>query len=404
MTDRHIYFIVTERNIENIKKTLKFNSILINEFTKNFKKIYILNLFNLKLYEKKIKFNYEEKITDQIFILNFADTKEFKKFAFQKPIVAILNIGKDPSFFNIHYQIKKFDIKLIMIMNQSHIGNRMTIDWNLKYLFSAYRHYFQKGFYYIFRFMTLINLFPKIDLLFESNPEVINYIENSRSKKIENYISLLKFSYFKETVLINSIYFDKNNLIFKNKKQKNAHIIYIDTSINHEDKTTREGKDSDNKVNMFYENLDKFLKNISKVYKMPVKISKHPSNNSSHKFYRSFEISQINTDQEIFDSEITVFTVSSAVLNAVFFKKKIINIKSKLLGDYLQNISNQYVKNLGLISYDIDKYQNIKRDELDKKLNDSIKKYENYINYKLVGDGNNLSHVKITETILYKFF
>ena len=137
---------------------------------------------------------------------------------------------------------------------------------------------------------------------------------------------------------------------------------------------------------------------------MPVKISKHPSNNSSHKFYRSFEISQINTDQEIFDSEITVFTVSSAVLNAVFFKKKIINIKSKLLGDYLQNISNQYVKNLGLISYDIDKYQNIKRDELDKKLNDSIKKYENYINYKLVGDGNNLSHVKITETILYKFF
>ena len=58
MTDRHIYFIVTERNIEKIKKTLKFNSILINEFTKNFKKIYILNLFNLKLYEKKIKFNY----------------------------------------------------------------------------------------------------------------------------------------------------------------------------------------------------------------------------------------------------------------------------------------------------------------------------------------------------------
>ena len=404
MTDRHIYFIVTERNIEKIKKTLKFNSILINEFTKNFKKIYILNLFNLKLYEKKIKFNYEEKITDQIFILNFADTKEFKKFAFQKKIVAILNIGKDPSFFNIHYQIKKFDIKLIMIMNQSQIGNSMTIDWKLKYLFTAYQHYFKKGFYHIFRFMTLINLFPKIDLLFESNTEVINYIENSRSKKIENYISLLKFSYFKETVLINSIYFDKNNLIFKNKKQKNAHIIYIDTSINHEDKTTREGKDSDNKVNMFYENLDKFLKNISKVYKMPVKISKHPSNNSSHKFYRSFEISQINTDQEIFDSEITVFTVSSAVLNAVFFKKKIINITSKLLGGYLQNISNQYVKNLGLISYDIDKYQNIKRDELDKKLNDSIKKYENYINYKLVGDGNNLSHVKITETILYKFF
>ena len=65
---------------------------------------------------------------------------------------------------------------------------------------------------------------------------------------------------------------------------------------------------------------------------------------------------------------------------------------------------NQYVKSLGLVSYDIDKYQNFKKNELDKKLNDSIINYENYIKFKLTADGNNLSCVKILETILFKFF
>ena len=401
MADKHIYFIVAEEKIENISK---FNPQLINQLTNKFEKIYILNLFNLKLFTKKKDFKYEKKITDQIFILNFADTKEFKKFAFQKSIVSILNIGKDPSYFNIHYQMKKFDIKLIMIMDLSQIGNSMTANLNLKYLLAARQNYFNKGFYHFFRFMTIINLFPKIDLLFESNSEVKGYIENSRSKRIENYMPFLKISYFKEVVLVNSIYFDKINLIFKNKKQKKDHIIYIDTHFDHPDKLSREGKISANKQNTFYENLEEFLKKISQIYKKPIKISKHPKNNSRHKFYKSFEISQINTDEEIFDSEIILYTVSSAVLNAVILKKKIINLKSKLLGDYLQNIGNQYVKSLGLVSYDIDKYQNIKKDELDKKLNDSIINYENYINFKLIADGNNLSCVKILETILFKFF
>ena len=401
MEDKHIYFIVAEKKIENISK---FNPQLINQLTKKFEKIYILNLFNLKLFTKKKDFKYEEKITDQIFVLNFANTKEFKKFAFQKSIVSILNIGKDPSYFNIHYQIKKFNIKLIMIMNLSQIGNSMTANLNLKYLLAARQNYFNKGFYHVFRFMTLINLFPKIDLLFESNSEVKGYIENSRSKKIEKYIPFLKISYFKEVVLINSIYFDKINLNFKNKKQKRDHIIYIDTHFDHPDRLSREGKISANKQNTFYDNLEKFLKNISQIYKMPVKISKHPSNNSRHEFYKSFEISKINTDEEIFDSEIIIFTVSSAVLNAVILKKKIINLKSKLLGDYLQNIGNQYVKSLGLVSYDIDKYQNVKKIKLDKRLNDSIINYENYIKLKLTADGNNLSSVKILETILFKFF
>ena len=53
MADKHIYFIVAEEKIENISK---FNPQLINQLTNKFEKIYILNLFNLKLFTKKKRF------------------------------------------------------------------------------------------------------------------------------------------------------------------------------------------------------------------------------------------------------------------------------------------------------------------------------------------------------------
>tara|TARA_Y100001970_G_scaffold220381_1_gene270643 strand:- start:4480 stop:5706 length:1227 start_codon:yes stop_codon:yes gene_type:complete len=396
-----IYFIVAE---ESTEKIYKHNSLLIEELSKKFDFIYILNLFNLKLFSKKKKFEHKEKINEKLYILNFFNNNEFKKFASQKKIVAIFIMGKDPSYFNIHYQINKFNIKLVMIMNQSQIGNKMTADINFKYLFSAYKNYFIKGFYSFFRLMTLLNIFPKITLLFESNLEIKKFIENSRSKKIEKYLPFLKLSYFNEVITVNSIYFDKMNFFLKNKAENKKHIIYVDTHFDHPDRLSREGKVDSNKQNIFYKNLGIFLKKISDIYNMPVKISKHPNNQSNHDFYKFFEISKIGTDQEIFDSDIVIYTLSSAVLNAVMLRKKIINVRSELLGDYLGNINRQYVESLGLVSFDIDKKYDLNKYELDLELNKSKLNYDNYINFKLMADGNNSSCKKISEVISSKFF
>ena len=56
-----------------------------------------------------------------------------------------------------------------MIMNLSQIGNKLSAEMKFKYLFKSYRNYFDKGFYHLFRIFTVLNIFPKIDLLFESN-------------------------------------------------------------------------------------------------------------------------------------------------------------------------------------------------------------------------------------------
>jgi len=193
-------------------------------------------------------------------------------------------------------------------------------------------------------------------------------------------------------------------ILKRNKILENNYITYVDTHFDHPDRTSREGDVKKIDQDTFYKNLGIFLKNISFIYKKKVIITKHPNNRSFHNFYQSFEISKIPTNEAIFESEIVIFSVSSAILNAVILKKKIININSKLLGDYMGNIGQQYVKLLGLVSYNIDKNIALEPKILEINLNKSIKNYDEYINKKLIIDGENESFKKITETIHERFF
>lgn len=396
---KNIYFIVAEKNVDKI---YKFNKILLSQLSKKFENIYFLNLFNLKLFTKKNFFpNYQ--IDDKTFVLNFDDSKKFKEFILDKKIIAIVSLGKDPSFFFIHYLINRKNIKLIMIMDLSQIGNKMTIDFNFKFLFSAYKHYFTKGFYYFFRFLTLINVFPKIYLLFESNLEVKSYIENSRSRKLEK-IFPFNISYYKKIEIVNSRYFDSINLTSNKTKEENKSIIYIDTHFDHLDRIFREGKIDKNKQNFFYDNLKDFLLKISELYEMPVKICKHPKNKSNHSFYKTFEISKNSTDKEIYGSKIAIFTLSSAILNAVLLKKSIINLRSRHLGEYMSNIGRQYVQQLGLVSFDIDRDYKLNKTDLDNELKESIKNYSIYTNKKLLADGNISPNQKIASILEQEFY
>jgi hypothetical protein len=387
----------------DINKIISSNKILLNSLSLKFKKIYVINLYNLKLFTKKYDIK-KNNLPNFIIEKNFQNYEEFKVFAKDKKIVSLIFLGKDLTYFKIYYILKKFNIRLIMVMYLSQIGNKPTADLNFKYLFKAYKLYFYKGFYRLFRILTILNIFPKVDILFESNLNVINFIKNSRSRRVEKIIPKLNLSYFKEVVPVNSIYFDKLKIFNKNKIKKKNQIVYIDTHINHFDREIREGKINNSEINFFYNNLKNFFKNISTVYKMPIIICKHPKNNLNHIFYKNFKISELSTDEEVANSEIVIFCLSSAILNAVLLKKKIININSKYLGDYMSNINRQYVEELGLVSINIDKKLKIIKKELDSSLENSIKNYDNYIKNKLNADGTQMASKKITEFIYKKYF
>ena len=391
--------------INDYKKFFIQNSPILNELSLNFESILVVNLLKLKIGNKENEIINENCLPNNFICKNFNSTKEFLHFFKDKELIAIQYLSKTLEFFKIHYLLKKLDVKNIMIMNLGNFGNQQTIEWNFKYLFTAYKHYYVKGFYYIFRILTIINIFPKIDLLFESNIDTINAHNTGISRKFENLFPYLKISYFRKIEKINSFFFDhftKNTKTLK--KEINNKILYVDTPLNHPDRIQREGSVNDEIINKYYKNLNLFLVKLSKLFDMKVLVCLHPKNYSVRNYFNNFEISNKPTIDTIPSSEIIVFSLSSAVLAGVMYKKKILNIKSNFLGDYLGNISVKYVNSLNFLSHNIDDEFLLSKEDCLKKMRTSLKSYDTFISKRLNCDGNNISTKKIIEKIKENFF
>tara|TARA_Y100000590_G_C15740575_1_gene1020135 strand:- start:965 stop:2173 length:1209 start_codon:yes stop_codon:yes gene_type:complete len=385
------------------KKFFNQNKELIKQLSLDYKKIYIINVIKLKLGEKNYTIRNKNIFPKNFKVFSFHDSKNFLNFFKNKKMIAIQYLDKNPDFFKIFFLIKLAKIKNIMIMNLGNFGNKQTPSFNKKNIF-AFKHYYQKGFYYLFRIFTILNLFPKIDILFESNIEIIKNINNGLSKKFENLFPLLKISYFRNIKKINSSAFDQFKKNKKKNKRQKKYILYVDAPIDHGDRIVREGIVSQSIKENFYINVNNFLKNLSNIFNLKVIVGLHPSNKEGFKYLSNFVISKKRTIDLIPNCEIAVFTHSSLISNAAMFKKKILSIKSKYLGNYLSNLTSKYQKSLGLYCLDVDKELILNKNNCLKKMNRSIKNYNKYIKTKLKVDGDNLPYKKITNTIKKEFF
>ena len=155
-------------------------------------------------------------------------------------------MGKSLSYFKIFYYLKKINIRLILLMNYGHISNTVNFQRNItKKILSIIRgniYYIRTKFLnYLFRVFTILNIFPQIDLYFESSQDIYSSIKKGIKvrKKIEKYLPLLKFSYFRNIFKINSRSFD---FYKKNKKLKSKYICFVDSGIDNLDVALREGK------------------------------------------------------------------------------------------------------------------------------------------------------------------
>ena len=384
------------------KRFINQNKILIKDLSKNFKKIYVINVLHLKLRQKRIKILNENFFPNNFEINNFYTSKEFLNFFRDKKFVALQYLAKNPDNFKIFYLIKKAEIKNIMIMNLGNFGNRQTIEWGNLKSFKVSEHFYKKGFYYIFRILTVLKIFPKIDLLFESNTEIIKSLNNGISRKIENFFPFFKITYFRKIIKINSVYFEF--LKKKKKIKKKNYIIFVDTPINHPDRIERGDSASKKEIIFYYKKLNKVLSHISFTFKKKIIICLHPNNKKEIKYFKNFQISKKTTMEEIPNCEIAIFSLSSAVLNAVILNKKIINLESSHFGKYLNNFRKKYVDSLKLFSINIDKNINLNKKDCIKKMNYSINHYKNYINSKLCPDGNKPPNSKIIKIIKKKYF
>ena len=399
MKEKSFGIIIAERDY---KSFVNQNNILIEDLSKNFKKIYVINVLNLKLRQKKTTIKGQKYFPINFIDIQMNNSEQFINFFKNKNFTALQILSKNPDYFKIYYLIKKVKIKNIMIMNLGNFGNKQTIEWSNLRTFKISKHLYDKGFYYIFRILTILKVFPKIDLLFESNSKNIKALNNGFSRKLENYLPFLEIAYFRKIVKVNSVYFQY--LKKKKRKKKNNHIIFVDTPLNHPDRVKRERAATSEEIKTFYKKLNKILKYLSSKFNKKIIICPHPTNTEEVKYLKDFKISNKNTFEEILNCEIAVFTLSSAILSAVVYNKKIINLESKFLGNYLSNFKDKYVNSLKLFSINLDNEIHLTKSDLIKKMNNSISNYKKFIKSRLITDGNQDPNQKIIKIIKKEFF
>ena len=135
---------------------------------------------------------------------------------------------------DLHDELKSIDPTELLISDKTDVREVEEIkkvlpkasfsyieDWNFSddtarsLLLEQFRTNSLKGFYYLFRILTILNIFPKIDLLFESNTEIVHALNNGISRKFEKLFPYFKISYFRKIEIDhNSFYgFKKSKFI-----------------------------------------------------------------------------------------------------------------------------------------------------------------------------------------------
>ena len=385
---------------EDYKSVIKLNSTIYNKLAKKYGKLYIINLNNLLLFNQNKKKNRSSNLNSDIKIFKPKNSLELVSFCKNKKLIAFNGLGKDINTFKIHYALSKVDMIQILMMNIGYLSNEIIINVNNinNFTSSLYFKLNRKISRYLFRIATLLNIFPKIDYYFDSSYPIINNLNNSLIKKIERKFKFLKISYFKKAKLINSRSFDD---LYNFSKNYNKYLVFVDSFFDHPDRVLREGNISKKVVIDYYNKLSFFLSKLSKLYKKKVIICIHPKNTNPllKKHLSKFSIVKHRTSEMIKNSHIVIFHESSAALDAVLLKKNIINLQSKLLGNYLSKRSLMYSRELGVFTYNLDKDENLIKKYFDKNLKKSKKNYYKYINEYLNPDGKQPGFVKIMNII-----
>ena len=390
---------------ENIEIVFAVNHSLYKKISNKVGNFYILNLIHFKnngFNSEKID-QKKNILSDNIEIITPKNLTELKNFLSDKKFVAFNNIGKGFEFFRILYLIKKYKVKLILLQNLSEHGNKLSDERNKKNLINFFRikRYIN---FFLFRILTIVGIFPKIEIYFESRKDIVERLSNSFTKKIDRQIPFLKLSYFKKIIQINSRSYD----LFSNDKSiiEEDKIIFVDSNFETGDRIEREGNIDENLKLKYFNDLSMFLENLSNLYNKDVVICLHPKSqyNLYKKHLNKFELIKFQTSKLIRKAFIVIFHESSSIFDALILKKKIMCLNSKSLGTYMSYRINYYLRTLNLVEFSLDKENEFKDNELLKLLESQKKNYDKYIKDFLICDGEILGEDKVTKIIIEENF
>ena len=384
------------------------NSLLINHLCENFDKIYLIDMYKFKLFTQWPSFarDFDYKVNSKLEVPNNIEIfipktiKDFEYFMIGKELIGINILGRFLSDLKINFLLGKHQIKQVQITN---IGfhNISTKILNISFwenlTFRVNKHYGHK----LTVLLSNFGLLPKIQIRFTSSSEIINIINKSFVKKI---LFKLKLFYVKEFMLINSRSFD----IFKKNKIKTSEdkIVLIDYNLEHPGLVAYQGNLNKINIEKHYYYLNKLVNSLENMYNKKVVVCIHPSDNLElkKKYFPNSEVVQYQTMENIYKAFLVLFIDSSAIVDAILLKKRILSLNSSFAGENANSHALWWTKKVGFMKFNIDDEIKIDKYKLLSNLDAAKKNYSNYINSYIAPDGDNIGYEKITKTLKERFF
>ena len=405
MKKKEIIFLLPFSSIPSYRTQGK---LFINEICNNFKYVYFVNSDNLvkrtkvKKYNNKNFLNFPKKVK----FFNPIDYNSLDLFLKNKSPLVIPILDRSFEYYSLLFYLKRKNITQVEIANAGNIQGGLG-DYQYSHILPFIKRFFIR---IIFRkiavILSALGIFPKIDIKFLSNRVIYNHFIKRKKK----FFKLPSF--YKEFVLVKSNQFDYFNKIKKKLTEDIILLLEVDVdwpeannSLPPEVKDST-GKIAQNLVDEHYKKLNQFLEKLSKIFKKKIIISIHPGynlKNTIRRFNGKYPVIKYRTEKLIRKSFLVLDFGSSAIINAVVFKKKIISLRSELFKEkkYLNDV---YSKALNLKIINIYKKIKINKRPLIKDLKSRFKYYDKYLK-KYAGSGQKISGNKeIIKVIKSRYF
>ena len=407
---KYLAFFISFENNRSFNALVNGHGYLINKICEKFEKLYIINVANLEFFSKKKKvFDYtldgNFKLPRNTEFYNPQNSNDFKHFMKEKELIGINSFGLRIPELSVFFLLKRHKIKQVQI-SATGVSHHMLVPikkffwksllWKLKHFYS-------------YKFTVLLSnlgLISKMEIRFVTNPDILKYkkISNTIYKKIFNYF---KLSFAKEFILINSRSFDiiKNNKITVDEKQ----IVLLDIIYNNPQWTKFRNLLDEKKITELYYNLNRILRQFSNIYKKKIVVCLHPDDDLElkKKYFSDFEVVKYQTRENIYKAFMVLFFESTAIIDAILLKKRIVTIISNAMDENQIKAASHYVEELDIEKINIEDDAIINADNKNAfllKLDKATKNYSNFINSYIAADGNNLGYEKIINTLKSRFF
>ena len=388
---------------------------LIEKLCKNFDKLFIINTQNLKflktdevynakdflLDKKNSKFiikNKYLKLPNNVHFFSPSCIKDFENFMINKELVVINSIGRHFNELRVHFLIKKYNIRQIQISN---LGNLQTEihpvkKYDLMSLLYKYEHKFSR---LITVILSNLGFISKIDIRFITDKKIL------KTKNNNNFLfNYFKLGFYKRHILINSKAYD--NLISNNPKISENKIVLLDVMFDHPEFLEMGSTPKLKDLKKYYKSIKQFLELLKKKYKKKVVICIHPKDSLKNKkrIYNKYAVIKYATQKNIIESFMVLFTDSSAIIDAILLKKKIIIIDSSFIDKNSRRVANDYHKKTGIFRLDLNNYTFKSKKKFLQLVDKSKNKQLRYTKSFVAPDKDNLGYKKIINVLKKEFF